>query len=42
MGGLAKTEGATDKVIKGRDQETDKEAWRERGGELLPSDGMSM
>ncbi len=27
MGGMAKTEGATDKVIKVRDQETDKEAW---------------
>ena len=25
--GMAKIEGATDKVIKGRDQETDREAW---------------
>ncbi len=25
--GMAKIEWATDKVIKGRDQETDKEAW---------------
>ena len=38
---MAKIEGTTDKVIKGRDQETGKEAWWERGG-LLPSDGMSI
>ena len=42
VGGMAKIEGATDKVIKGRDQETNKEAWWERGGGLLPSDGMSI
>ena len=49
--GREKIEGATDKVTKGRDHETDKEAWLE-GGEtraansrtrkLLPSDFWSL
>ena len=40
--GVWQRQRATDKVIKGRDHETDKEAGWERGGGLLPSDCMSI